>query len=53
MLGLQYCAQGFSSCGMWGLHSSCAVRASHGGASSYCEAWALRLRLSSCGLCSQ
>ena len=36
----------FSSCGKWGLLSSCYVRASHGGFSC-CGTWALGL--SSCG----
>ena len=52
MLGLRCYAQGFSSCGMWGLLSSCVVRASHCGGFSYCKAWALKLCLSSCGLWS-
>ena len=40
--------QAFSSCGKWGLLSSCCARVSHCGGFS-CGAWALGHGLSSCG----
>ena len=38
VLGLHWCARAFSSCGVWGLLSSCNVQASHGSGLSYCRA---------------
>ena len=38
MLGFQCCAGPFSSCGEWGLLSSCGTQASHCGALSCCRA---------------
>ena len=52
-LGLCCCAWAFSSCGKWGLLSSCDVLASHCSGFSYCRAQALELvahRLSACGI---
>ena len=40
-LGLQGCAQAFSSCGDQGYSSSCGVWISHCGSLSCCRAWAL------------
>ena len=44
VLGLHCCMLAFSSCGEWGLLSSCCVQASHYGGFSCCEAQALRLQ---------
>ena len=41
MLGLCFCMWAFSSCGGWGLLSSCGAQASHCGGFSCCKAWAL------------
>ena len=49
VLGLCRCTRAFSSCGEQGLLSSCGMLASHCGGVSYCRAWALECRLSSCG----
>ena len=46
-LGLRCCVQAFSSCGEWGLLSSCSKQASHCGAFS-CGAWALEHWFHSC-----
>ena len=40
-LGLCCCPWAFSSCGDWGLLSSCGVRAAHCSGFSCCRAWAL------------
>ena len=41
LLGLPGCTKAFSSCGEWGLPSSCGARASHYRSFSFCRAWAL------------
>ena len=51
VLGLHCRAQAFSSCGEWGLLSSCGARTSHCGGFSCCGAQALgRAGFSSCSL---
>ena len=49
VLGLRCYAWAFSSCGEWGLLSSCEAWASHCGGFLCCQVQALELRLSSCG----
>ena len=46
LLSLYFCAWAFSSCGKWGLLSSCDAWASHCDGPSCCEAWALGVRAS-------
>ena len=41
VLGLHCCVKFFSSCGKWGLLSSCSEQTFHGSGFSYCGAWAL------------
>ena len=47
-LGLCCCVQAFSSCGEWGLPSSCSMRASCCRGFSCCSSQPLELRLTSC-----
>ena len=49
VLGLHCCMRIFSSCGRWGLLSSCDTQASHCSGFSCCKVWALEHRLNSCG----
>ena len=41
VLGLHCCVRAFSSCGFWGLLSSCSAQAFHCGGFSCCRTWTL------------